>query len=251
MTSRNQGWIGLPLRGMLTLALLVPWLTPALGQALAPSTPPVDGAKAVPEDEETASQRCMRLCADTPCEVMGFEGFSKDSGRFGHSYLVCPGTHGEGEERLTWHVRELSPGKRKLRFKGITDIGQKMPRYFRTEGYEVLPMAGTPEGKDRYRYVLPRGLTAEIELATEAKVAWYLTVRGPDPDRVGSTGTEEGAPAILDREIFRYRGQFEEIYFNLVPRVYLSPDGQKIAVLLALDAMVRVDAGLALFSLNP
>jgi hypothetical protein len=208
---------------VLTGLLLVP--PPALGDQ--------------PAEEETALVRCVRLCSQTPCTLMEFEGFSKDSKRFGHSYLACPGAHGEGEAQLTWHVREISPGKRKLHFKGVTDIGQKMPRYFKTEGYELLPVAGTADGRNRYRFLLPRGMTVDIELATEDKVAWYLTV--------SSASSSEPAP----REIFRHRGEFEEIYFGLTPRVYLSPDGQKIAVLLALDAMVRVDAGLAVFSLNP
>ncbi len=203
--------------------------SPVLGDE--PAAPPID--------EETASARCARLCSQTPCTLMEFNGFSKDSTRFGHSYLVCPGPHGEGEARLTWHVREVTPGKRKLHFKGITDIGQKMPRYFQTEGYELLPVTATTQDKNRYRFHLPRGATADIELVTEEKVAWYLTLTGA------------GETASPGAEIFRYRGEFEEIYFGLVPRVYLSPDGQRIAVLLALDAMVRVDAGLAVFSINP
>ncbi|MBM4352316.1 MAG: hypothetical protein FJ109_00750 [Deltaproteobacteria bacterium] len=221
-----------------------------LSQAMALAEEP----KAVPPDEESAQQRCARLCADMPCELMEFEGFSKDSTRFGHSYLVCPGPHGEGDSRLTWHVRELSKGKRKLHFKGITDIGQKMPGYFRNEGYEMLPVSALPDGKNRYRFIFPRGVTAEVEMVTETKVAWYLTVKGPVPERERPADAQagpEGGHAVLEREIFRYRGEFSEIYFSIVPRVYLSPDGQKIAVLLALDAMVRVDAGLAVFSLNP
>ena len=71
------------------------------------------------------------------------------------------------------------------------------------------------------------------ELVTEKNVAWYFTVK-----------CREGLR-------FSYRGEFEEIYFGLQPKVYLSPNGQRAAVVLLLDAMVKVDAALVIFSLNP
>jgi len=177
--------------------------------------------------------RCAEVCADTACEVLSFAGFSPDSATLAYSLLRCPGAHGEGEPIVTWHVREIAKGKRKLHMKAVQLPGEKFPKWLKDRDFTVTEITGSEEEKNRWTFLLPEGSQVVIEMKTEEKVAWYLEV------------LRDG------KSIFRYRGEFEEIYFGIRPWVYIAPDSQKIAVVLALNAMVRVDSGLAVFSLNP
>jgi len=182
---------------------------------------------------EVPARRCEKVCGNTPCEAVEFAGFSSDSTRFGYSHLVCPGPHTEARARLKYHLKELLKGKRKLSSKHVDVDGGKCPRCFNKAGLEVLELKGDRVDKNSFMFTAPSRVTVAVELKTEKAVAWYLTVE------------YEG------KRIFRYRGEFEEIYFEFKPRVFLSPDGQKVAVVLHLDAMVKVDSTMALFSLNP
>lgn len=183
--------------------------------------------------ELTPAERCASLCHDKPCENYEFHGFSPDSTRYGYSHLTCPGKLESAKARFTYHLRRIRPGKRKRSTEGIALEGVTFPGYFTSNNYEIGELQPKITGKQKYEFRNARGLEVAIELATEKKVAWYFHVKGRKGER------------------FTYRGEFEEIYFGLQPRVFISPDGQRAAVLLLLDAMVRVDAALVIFSLNP
>jgi hypothetical protein len=183
--------------------------------------------------EPTPDARCTALCRGNPCESYEFAGFSPDSDRCGYSHLTCPGPHDQKEARYTWHVRRIRPGKRKLSTAAIVVEAETWPSYFRKEEYRVEELPSRQTGKQRYEFNGERGLKITVELATEKKVAWYFSVEDENGER------------------FRYRGEFEEIYFGIQPRIFVSPNGQRAAVVLLLDAMVKVDAALVLFSLNP
>jgi hypothetical protein len=185
------------------------------------------------EVEESAQLRCSELCHDKACENYEFFGFSVDSTRYGYSHLTCPGDLVKGRARFTYHLREIRPGKRKRKSTGLVLEGVRYPGYFKSNDYWVEELPAQKAGKNSYTFENDRGLKIGIELVTEKQVAWYLRVSGVEGER------------------FTYRGEFEEIYFGLRPRVYLSPDGERAAVVLLLDAMIKVDAALVIFSLNP
>lgn len=189
-----------------------------------------------PDDSTTLrpAVECEKRCGgvEKPCERIEFMGFSPDSARVGFMHLTCPGPHSAEKPRLTYHVRDLSRKKRKLRLKRPNLGKVRFPGYYVRNEYEVLELPDT--GRDGlHRYDPGRQVTVEFSWKTEKKVAWYLTV------------SREG------KELFSYRGEFDEIYFGVHPTLYLSPDGQKVVVTMILDAMIKVDAGLAAFSLNP
>lgn len=177
---------------------------------------------------------CEKRCGgvEKPCERIEFLGFSPDSTRIGFMHLTCPGPHSKNEPRLTYHVRELSNKKRKLRLKRL-DLGDvRFPEFYARNEYFVLELPD--RGSDGlHRYDAYRGVFVDFHWKTEKRVAWYLTV------------------SRKDKELFTHRGEFEEIYFGVQPSVYLSPDGEKVAVVMVLDAMIKVDSGIAAFSLNP
>lgn len=183
--------------------------------------------------EPTPAELCARLCHDVPCENYEFLGFSPDSTHYGYSHLTCPGKLEEKKARFTYHLRRVRPGKRKRSTEGIVLEGVNFPGYFEGHGFKIEELSAKKLDKQLYEFRTDRGLALQVELVTEKKVAWYFRVEGAEGKR------------------FTYRGEFEEIYFGLRPRVFLSPDGQRAAVVLLLDAMVRVDAALVLFSLNP
>lgn len=174
---------------------------------------------------------CAKLCAETPCGVYDFYGFAPDSGRFGYAHLTCPGAHVQERHRFTWHVRHIHAGKGRLNTSGVALKDKVYPEYFSVEKYLVKELTGELIGKNSWSYTTPDGLELVVELKTEKKVAWYLTVLD---------GT---------RELMKYRGEFEEIYFSFKPRLYLAPDGRKLALSLTLDAMIKVDGALVVFKL--
>ncbi len=182
---------------------------------------------------ETPGEQCDILCRDKPCESFEFQGFSKDSTHYGYSHLTCPGKLEKAVARFTYHLRRIRPGKRKRSTEGVVLEGAAYPKHFRSNEFWIEELSGEKAGKQVYQFRNDRGLEITIELVTEKKVAWYFRLKG------------------LEGERFTYRGEFEEIYFGLQPRVFLSPNGQRAAVVLLLDAMVRVDAALVIFSLNP
>jgi hypothetical protein len=183
--------------------------------------------------EETPAERCGSLCHEKACENYEFHGFSPDSDQYGYSHLTCPGKLGGGSPRFTYHVRRIKPGKRKRRTEGVSLEGVSYPGYYDLNDYWVEGLPAEKVGKQKYEFRNDRGLEITVELVTEKKVAWYFTLKGREGLR------------------YSYRGEFEEIYFGLQPKVYLSPNGQRAAVVLLLDAMVKVDAALVIFSLNP
>ncbi len=183
--------------------------------------------------EERSSERCGTLCHDKACESYEFHGFSEDSDQYGYSHLTCPGKLGGSKPRFTYHLRRVKPGKRKRRTAPVSLEGVTYPRYYKQNDYWLEELPGKQTDKQKYVFRNDRGLEITIELVTEKNVAWYFTVK-----------CREGLR-------FSYRGEFEEIYFGLQPKVYLSPNGQRAAVVLLLDAMVKVDAALVIFSLNP
>ena len=188
------------------------------------------------EDSTTLkpAAECEKRCGgvEKPCERIEFMGFSPDSTRIGFMHLTCPGPHSAEKPRLTYHVRELCKKKRKLRLKRVELGDVRFPGYYPRTEYEVLELTDT--GKDGlHRYDAFRGVSVDFHWQTEKKVAWYLTV------------SREG------KKLFSHRGEFDEIYFGIHPTLYLSPDGQKVAVVMFLDAMIKVDAGITAFSLNP
>jgi hypothetical protein len=183
--------------------------------------------------QETPAERCSSLCREKACENYEFHGFSEDSDQYGYSHLTCPGKLGVAMPRFTYHVRRIKPGKRKRRTEALSLEGVTYPRYFELNDYWVEELPAERAGKQKYEFRNDRGLEITVELVTEKKVAWYFTVKGREGLR------------------FSYRGEFEEIYFGLQPKVYLSPNGQRAVVVLLLDAMVKVDAALVVFSLNP
>lgn len=186
-----------------------------------------------PVGAESNKQRCARLCRDQPCRDFVFRGFSPDSTHIGYSHMHCPGAQGEGKPRFTWHLRRIVPGKRKRRTKPVDISGKHFPNWYRVQDYRTVELARTKVDKNIYEFAGHQGITIKAELRTEKKVAWYLTVYHHGEER------------------FTYRGEFEEIYFNFVPSIYLSPNGQRIAVVLGLDAMVKVDSAMVVFSINP
>lgn len=186
-----------------------------------------------PEGAQDIAPRCAQLCADTMCEVIAFRGFSADSSRIAYSLLQCPGVHGEGKAKFTWQVREISKGKGKLRLRRVESPGERHATWFKKQGFTAREIPGREVEKNKWLFNSPEGSTLSIELATEKRVAWYLDV------------------TRKERHVFRYRGEFEEIYFELKPWVYLAPDNRKVAVVLALNGVIRVDAGIAVFSLDP
>ena len=183
--------------------------------------------------EPTPAEQCAKLCHDVPCEKYEFLGFSPDSTRYGYWHLTCPGKLEGAKARSTYHLRRVKPGKRKLSTEGIVLEGVSFPDYFEGNGFKIEELPATKLDKQQYEFRDDRGLVLKVELVTEKKVAWYFHVEGSEGKR------------------FTYRGEFDEIYFGLRPRVFISPDGQRAAVVLLLDAMVRVDAALVVFSLNP
>ena len=183
--------------------------------------------------EETNGQRCARICGDQPCRDFVFRGFSPDSEYYGYSHMYCPGPHGEGKARFTWHIRSIKPGKGKLRSKAVGIKGKHFPNWYNIEKFRKKELPRAKTDKNSYEFEGPDDITLKAELRTEKKVAWYLAVNAGEKER------------------FNYRGQFEEIYFNFVPTIYVSQNGQRIAVLLGLDAMVKTDSALIVFSLNP
>jgi hypothetical protein len=186
------------------------------------------------ETLEAPAARCRRLCQERACELYEFLGFAHDSLSFCYSRTACPGAQGEGKPRYDFHVREVKPGKRKLATPRIeTDDDDKFPAYLKTHDYRVIELTGKRTGDNAWEFVAPAGQKIVVEMKTEQAVAWYLTV------------------SHCEKEIFRHRGEFKEIYFSLIPRLYVSPDGQKIGLFMTLDSMVKLDAGFAVFSLNP
>lgn len=186
-----------------------------------------------PAEVESPSKQCKRLCGDVPCESFGFAGFDPDSVEFGYLRLVCPGPHTQARAKVKYHVKRTLKGKRKLNTVHMDLTGEVCPRCFKERKLESEELVGSKRGKHQWYFKTHYGIEMDLEMRTEEAVAWYF--------RVNYKG----------EEVYSYRGEFKEIYFGFKPRVFAAPDGQKVAVMLILDAMVKVDTALVIFSLNP
>lgn len=185
-------------------------------------------------DEVDPGVQCRKWCGDSdkPCELIRFMGFSPDNERVGYVHLKCPGKLEKKKKRMTYNLMRLRKGKRKLGVEVVTPEKKIYPGWFKRQGFVLNELPGVE--KDGFReYDAGRGQTVRFYWKTEQKVAYYVEV------------LRDG------RQVFSRRYEFDEIYFGMTPRVYLSPNLQKIALVLALDAMVKIDAGVAFFSLNP
>jgi len=178
--------------------------------------------------------RCRELCRDLPCTSFEFFGFSPDGAQVGYSRLRCPGAHSRnGQARLKWHLSVLKSGSPKVLLAGIRQTGVSFPRYFRRNGFVITEVGGAEQEKNSWTFSAADGTSFTVELRTEETMACYFSVASPSG------------------RSYRHRWQLSEIYFGIRPRLFLSPDGRRAALLLALDAGVKVDGELAVFSAAP
>jgi hypothetical protein len=205
------------------------WLPTVVLALLAGSAYAQDGGDAI-----DPKVQCNKWCGsgDKPCQLIRFLGFSQDGQQSGYSHLTCPGKLEKKKKRMTMHLRRLRKGKRKLATQVLDPEDKIYPGFFRRNDYWVNELPGQ-EKDGVWEYDAGWGQTIRFYWKTEKKVAYYLEV------------------LHSGQEVYRRRYEFDEIYFDVIPKVYLSRRSQKIALVLALDAIVKVDAGIAFFSLNP
>ena len=184
------------------------------------------------EDEppQNLQLQCIETCGNLKCDVTRFEGFSTDSTQIGFTLLQCPGEHAKDRSpRETYHIRKLVGKRGKLTMEGIRLNGLSYPKYFKREKYGARELEGVVLDDNLWEFGMPDGSQVRISLRTEEKITWYL-------EHVDS-----------QLPLLTYHSEFKEIYFKIYPRVFVSPDETRIAVVLVLDAMVQLDTGLAVF----
>jgi hypothetical protein len=185
------------------------------------------------EEIKDPAAECEKVCPERPCERITFRGFSPDSKQFGHALLQCPGPHGDkAAARIVYHAATLGEKGRKLPSTPIPKNGEVFPVFYGRHDYQVEEVAGT-SADGVWTFDTGNGVTLTFYWRTEKKVAWYVEVR-----RKGQLK-------------YTYRREFDEIYYAVLPRLYVSPDRKKAALVLSLDAMIKEDAGIGVFRLRP
>jgi len=106
------------------------------------------------------------------------------------------------------------------------------PAFFASHDYKIHDLAVCADG-DRTRATIPLryNRTLVLELKTEDRIRLYCRL-------------EEGADSLL-----LHRAEFDEIYFAFDVRAWLSPDGRRVALAIALDGDIRLDAALVVLVL--
>jgi len=188
------------------------------------------------EDIKDPATVCGILCPDRPCEKNEFRGFSSDSTQFGHSVLQCPGPQGTAP-RIVYHAAVLAKTGRKLAYSPVPKRNETFPLFYSRHDYEAKELTPTRIGNPKeqgtpWEYLTPAGIQITFYWRTESKVAWYFEVRRNGKLR------------------YTYRKEFDEIYYAVAPRVFISPDGKKAALVMSLDALIKEDAGIAVFRLR-
>jgi len=184
-----------------------------------------------PEEPKTL---CASRCGSLPCEFTNFKGFAPDGKQAGYITVTCPPPQSHSAPRLVWFVKFLPRAQvgrihsRNKRLEGV-----RFPDYFGDNQFVTTELPGQLKENGKWEFLDSANRSFEITLVTLEKVTWTLTVR-------------YGTQVLLT-----YSSDFDEIYFDFRPRIYESPDGRKVAVILDLDAMVRRDSGVAFFHLPP
>lgn len=170
-------------------------------------------------------EECRNRCADLPCEEFDFQGFSPDGKQAGYRRLLCPGDHSEEKRREGWHLVRLVRNGARLETHQ-SPVKGRFPQWFKQQGFEFTTLQGTVTDKARWSFSDPWGRTYEVRLETREKVYWHLDV------------------LLGDAQLLTYESPFNEIYFDVRPQLYLTPKGDRLAVVLSLDALIRRDAGM-------
>lgn len=168
---------------------------------------------------------------EKPASTVTFHGWSPDSTRVGWALE----RRGGGRRAKTiWYLRETkrtSHGKARLRAVKLPEDAH-FPGYYERQGF-VLHDLETSVDAAGTRTVIPLRYdrTLVVELKTEDKIRLYCWF-------------EEGGDRLLLHKV-----TFDEIYFAAGVRAWLSPDGRRVALALALDGDIRLDAALVVLVL--
>ena len=165
-----------------------------------------------------------------PVSLVRFYGWSPDSSRVGWSLTR---RNGAGKHKKIYYVREVrrtSHGKARLRRVDIEHA--KFPPYFFQAKFEIhdLEVSESPK-RDVAVIPLRYGRRLVLELKTEDRIHLYYWF-------------EEG-----DDRVLLHKASFDEIYFAFDAWAWLSPDGTRVALALALDGDIRLDAALVVLVL--
>ena len=166
-----------------------------------------------------------------PTSTVIFYGWSPDSTQVGWA-LERRG--GGRRTKKVWYLRETnrtSHGKARLRASKVPgDV--HYPGYYETKGFKLHDLeTSTNAEQTRTEIPLRYDRTLVVELKTEEKIRLYYWF-------------EEGADRLLLHKV-----TFAEIYFAAGVRAWLSPDGRRVALALALDGDIRLDAALVVLVL--
>jgi hypothetical protein len=166
-----------------------------------------------------------------PTSTVTFYGWSPDSTQVGWA-LERRG--GGRRTKKVWYLRETnrtSHGKARLRAAKVPD-DVHYPGYYETQGFKLHDLETATNGEQtRTEIPLRYNRTLVVELKTEEKIRLYYWF-------------EEGADRLLLDKV-----TFDEIYFAAGVRAWLSPDGRRVALALALDGDIRLDAALVVLVL--
>ncbi len=166
-----------------------------------------------------------------PTSTVTFHGWSPDSTRVGWA-LERRG--GGRKAKKVWYLKETkrtSHGKARLRRVKAPDDAH-FPAYYETQDFELHDLEVSFDAAQTQTVIpLRYDRTLIVELKTEDKIRLYYWF-------------EEGADRLLLHKV-----TFDEIYFAVGVRAWLSPNGRRVALALALDGDVRLDAALVVLVL--
>ena len=165
-----------------------------------------------------------------PVSLVRFFGWSPDSSRVGWSLTR---RNGAGKHKKTYYVREIrrtNHGKARLWRLDLADA--KFPPYFFQQKFEIHDIeVSASQKRDIAVIPLRYGRRLVLELKTEDRIHLYYWF-------------EEG-----DDRVLLHKASFDEIYFAFDAWAWLSPNGRSVALALALDGDIRLDAALVVLVL--
>ena len=159
-----------------------------------------------------------------PESVITFHGWSPDSTQVGWD-LERRG--GGGHAKKIWYLRESNRtlhGKASLR-EVKHPVDETFPAYYAKHDFALHDLPVHPAGhRTRAKIALRYDRSLVLELRTEDKIRLYYWF-------------EEGMDRLL-----LHVAEFDEIYFGFDARAWLSPNGRRVALALALDGDIRLDS---------